>query len=558
MATLPPPVADDALARHERRAAALSEVLAAPEGAAPLRIDTHVSTVLVARTRAFKLKRPVRLPFVDLTDAAERRALCRDEVRLNRRLAAALYLGVVAVLGPPERPVLGPLRDPGDAALDEGPEAGAELAVVMHAFEQRALWSRRVPAGEVDAAEARALGAAIGEFHRDRAPPRPGSPHGSAAAFATRVRENFASLRAQVGAAHGALIDRLERDAAARHDRLAALRDARNRLGFVREGHGDLHLANVATIDGAAVPFDCLEFDEGLRTADVADELAFPTMDLQHAGRPDLAHALLDGWLEATGDFEALALLDDGCAYRATVRAKVAALDAAAHPAGDGLARCAAYLRTADAFGARPPPVLVATHGLSGSGKSVVSAVLAAEIGAARLRTDLERKRAAGLAPESRDAAHGPLYGPGARDSVYARIADLAAGLLALGWPVVVDATCLARAQRRRLAEVAAAAGVPFVLLDLQAPEAVLRERIAARAAAGRDPSDADLAVLDAQLRAREPLDADERSIALAWDATREPTREAVAGAWRAHLAGRAYLAGRAHLAASAARGGSR
>ena len=542
-----PPARNDALAAHERLAQALQASLAAAGEAPPRRIDTHISTVLLTPALAYKLKKPVRLPFLDFTDGATRRMLCRQEVRLNRRLAPPLYLGVAEVVGTPAAPRFSAVRavpDVADAADAAGPPgaadgepAGPELAVVMRAFDQQALWQHRVPAGRVAAEEARALGRVIGEFHRDGAPRRPGSAHGTAAAFEARVHENFETLRA-LGCA---LPPALASEALERGRRLAALRDARNREGFVRECHGDLHLGNLVTIDGVAVPFDCLEFDEALRTVDVASEVAFTMMDLEHAGRPDLAHALLDGWLEVTGDFDAVLLLDDERAYRATVRAKVAALRAAQHPAAAGAQasrdECTGYLARAASFAHRPEPLLVITHGLSGSGKSVLSAVLAAELGAVRLRSDVERKRDRGLAAHDRSGAHGAMYDSAARDAVYGGLAGRTTRLLAAGWSVVVDAAFLSRAQRQRFAQQAASLGVRCVIADLQASEAVLRERLVARAARGTDPSDADLSVLDAQLRSREPLDDSERAQAFVWQATDPPEREQVAAAWQAWLA---------------------
>lgn len=527
----------DALARHERRVVALRAALATPGEPAPLRLDTHVSTVLVTARIALKLKRPVVLPFVDLRALAVRRALCVDEVRLNRRLAPSIYLGVVPVLGGPDAATPGPAWAVDDGTPEPDWPPGAELAVRMRAFDQAGLWSNRVAAGAASQDEARALGATIGAFHRDRATRLPGSRHGTAAAFRARALDNFDTLGALLGATHRDRLARLRRDADARHARLAGLRDARDRSGFVRDGHGDLHLGNVVTVDGAAVPFDCLEFDVALRAADVADEVAFATMDLRHAARPDLAAALLDGWLQETGDFDAVALLDDGEAYRATVRAKVAALDAVRDPGGDGAARCDAYLRTAQAGGVRAPPVLVAMHGLSGSGKSVVSAVLAAELGAVRLRSDVERKRLRGLAPSSRAGVHGAMYAAAAREAVYARLAQLAMRLLATGRAVVVDASFLDAAQRRAFASIAADASADFVVVDVRAPIDVLRARVATRSGLGADPSDADLVVLDAQHRDYVPPGADEAARTLRWDATAAPTRDAVRAAWRAHRA---------------------
>jgi hypothetical protein len=541
------PGTEDALARHGRLVDALCRLLAAP-GDAPLRVETHISSVIVTPRYAYKLKKPVSLGFVDFSDPGVRRAACAEEVRLNRRLAPALYLGVVPIEGTADAPRLGaPMLLSQAAPPDAGQTAPLpEHAVWMRSFPQSALWERRVPAGEVSAAQAAALGAVIGAFHRDRATPCPGSPHGSARAVGARMRDNFAALRVPaMGADAGTLraLETLASEAEARFARLATTLDARNRDGFVRDGHGDLHLGNIVTIDGVGVPFDCLEFDAALRTSDVADEIAFAMMDLQHAGRADLAWAFLDGWLEATGDFDAVPLLDHYRAYRAMVRAKVAALRALqsappASPTGPGSA-CAGYLRLAGDFGARSAPsVLVAMHGLSGSGKSVLSAVLAGAIGAVRLRSDVERKRLRGMATADRSGAHGAMYASAARDAVYDRLAEVSRRLLAAGQPVVVDASFLSRGQRQRFAELARDVGAAFTIADLQAPEAVLRARLAARTARGTDASDADQAVLDAQLRSHDPLDDAERTVAFVHRADDRLEPAAVAAAWRAFAPG--------------------
>jgi predicted kinase len=173
-------------------------------------------------------------------------------------------------------------------------------------------------------------------------------------------------------------------------------------------------------------------------------------------------------------------------------------------------------------------------HGLSGSGKSVLSAVLAGAIGAVRLRSDVERKRLRGMATADRSGAHGAMYASTARDAVYDRLAEVSRRLLAAGQPVVVDASFLSRGQRRRFAELARDVGAAFTIADLQAPEAVLRARLAARTARGTDASDADQAVLDAQLRSHDPLDDAERTVAFVHRADDRLEPAAVAAAWRA------------------------
>jgi hypothetical protein len=266
------------------------------------------------------------------------------------------------------------------------------------------------------------------------------------------------------------------------------------------------------------VAFDALEFNPELRWIDVIAELAFPWMDLLAHGQAALANRLLNRWLERSGDFAALALLPWHAVYRALVRVKVAWIHAG-EPDVDEATRRAEYaaaeqgLALAERLAAGARARLVVTWGLSGSGKSSVARLIAQELGAALLRSDVERKRLHGLAATDRPG-NGPgqvptaqLYGPQATERTYAHLQATAAQALADGWPVVLDAACLRRHERQELLALAAQAGLPGHLLECQAPQAVLRARLARREQEGRDASDAGAAVLAFQLRIQEPFD---------------------------------------------------
>ncbi|MDE2612202.1 MAG: AAA family ATPase, partial [Burkholderiales bacterium] len=288
----------------------------------------------------------------------------------------------------------------------------------------------------------------------------------------------------------------------------------RRAAGRVREGHGDLHLDNVLVAQGEVTAFDCIEFDPALRWIDVMNDLGYLLMDLLAHGRRDLAYGVLDAYLETSGDFDGLAVLPLFVVYRAVVRALVHALRSAAHVPGNGLT-AADYLRLAERLAEPGAPRLLLTHGLPGSGKTRVSQQLLERAGAVRLRSDVERKRMAGLAALADSSVVGDLYGAAGTEATYARLESLARDTLRAGYPTIVDAAFLRRDERDRMRLLAAELQVPFGILDCRAPMPVLRERVRGRRAAGGDASEADEAVLDKLAGAAQPLAADERAWAI-------------------------------------------
>jgi hypothetical protein len=331
----------------------------------------------------------------------------------------------------------------------------------------------------------------------------------AAETIAANALDNFATLERHVRGAARRELDALRAWTRRESVALAAVFARRAAAGAHRECHGDLHLKNLLCRDGAVVPFDALEFDPKLREIDVMNEVAFLAMDLCAAGRGDLAFTFLNRYLETGGDYDGIHVLRYYLVYRALVRAKVAAIKSAqtrrSRP-GD------AYLRTAHDLASPARPLLLVTHGLSGSGKTHVTNELVARLPALRVRSDLERKRLHGLAALARtgSAVGRGLYGAAATERTYAALAATADTLLRCGFDAIVDAAFLRRAERLAFRQVAAVNGARFAILHCSAPEAELARRIVRRAAAGRDASEATLAVLRQQLRDREPLDAAE------------------------------------------------
>lgn len=534
---------------------ALRQWLQEATGAAVTLVETHISWVLLGRTHVWKVKKPVRTGFLDFTSMQTRHACCVEEVRLNRRMAPELYLGVVAIIGTPGRPRVAGLpvgarvgeRDgaaPACATQDGTVAPVIDHAVLMRRFASGALFSERLAAGLLDAATVGRFARRLAMFQRDAARVDATMPWGCAERICA---DTALALRGIAVAVPASLswVEAVRLRFAALEERLGPVFDERRRLGLVREGHGDLHLANVVVLEDQVTGFDCIEFDPGLRWIDVQNDAAFLAMDLLAHGRADLAWGFLDDWLAAIGDYEGVAVLRYYLAYRAVVRELVAALgraSAAARVAPDPAPTVPTanarpdYARLVDTLLAPAPPRLLITHGVSGSGKSHVARALLESAGAIRLRSDVERKRLHGLdgLAHSHSRLGEGLYTGPVTTQVYERLRVLAAMALDAGWPVIVDATFLRAADRDRFRQLARERGAPFAILDCRADEAVLQERVQARLTAGIDPSEADRAVLEQQLAHREILRADELREAIVVDTSRGRTdAAAISRAWR-------------------------
>ena len=396
----------------------------------------------------------------------------------------------------------------------------------MREFPQDALAGRLLARNELGAAEIEALAAQVAAFHGaiDVAPPD--GPFGAPEAVLQLAMQNFVQIRSLAAAPEErAEIDALaawtEREHVARQTTFRA----RQQGGFIRECHGDLHLGNIARIDGRLTIFDCIEFNDSMRWIDVMSEVAFTVMDLQDRKRADLAWRFLDAYLENTGDYAGLAVLRFYLAYRAMVRAKIDRLRAAQLEAGDSqssvLTDYRGYVELARAYAQPPQPGIVITHGFSGCGKTTLSQELLETCGAVRIRSDVERKRLHGLASRehSRAGVDRGLYTPAATDATYRHMRALARDVVAAGFTIIVDAAFLDRWQRDLFRTLASDMQVPFAVVSFSARESTLRGRIALRAASGQDASDADLAVLEHQLRTHEALGPDEREYAIDYDA---------------------------------------
>ena len=493
-------------AEHEALIQALMDANRWPQGGGDRRrIDTHISSVVLAGDLAYKIKKPLDLGFLNFLTLEARHAACEEELRLNSRHAPQIYLAVCAINGSIDAPVI------------DGPGPVIDWAVCMRRFDPDAILSNL--AAQLHPELIDVLARRVAEFHAGAAICPDDQPFGTPEVALAPMQDNFEQIHALVSRGADPVIDRLHAWTDAQYARLRETLRRRKAQGHVRECHGDLHLGNVALIDDRPVVFDAIEFNPGFRWIDTINDVGFMSMDLHHCGREQLAYRFLDRYLQANGDYAGLGVLQFYEVYRAMVRAKIAAIRE-----HQGLpdqerraveAELATYVDLADRLSRARRGAVVIGHGVSGSGKSYVSGQLPGPLPAVRLRSDVERKRLLGVDAQIDATALG-AYSTELTRRTYARLAELARPVVQAGYIAVVDATFLHAAQRRPFRDLAAALQVPFVILDCDAPQEVLRERILGRRREAGNVSDADLGVLEMQLRTRDRLDDDEMAVSVA------------------------------------------
>ncbi len=453
------------------------------------RIDTHGSVVFLAGDRAYKMKRAVGFEYMDFSTLARRKSCCEAEVRLNHRGAPGLYLRALAVTR----------EDDGGLAL-AGAGAPIEWLVEMIRFDQDTLFDHLAASGGLtpdlidSAAEMIAAYLDGATVHREA---------GSADTLPEIVEETARMLAAGAGTVFkSADIDALMQQSRAEAARLGRFLDQRRRDGWVRRGHGDLHLRNLCLYQGKPALFDAIEFNDRLAIVDVLYDLAFLLMDLLRRGLRSAANQILNRHLEHGRDYDSVGALPLFLSSRAAIRAHVAvpAAKAQLDPTAAQSIRAEAreYLALAASFLAPPPPKLVAIGGLSGTGKSVQARALAphlgADPGAVILRSDVRRKALMGVAPTDRLGPEG--YSNEVTRAVYDGIRRDAERVLSAGHSVILDAVYARPQERADVKALAKRLAVPFTGVWLRAPVHVLETRVNRRV---NDASDADAKIVAAQ-----------------------------------------------------------
>ena len=458
--------------------------------------ETHTSTVFLAGDRAYKLKKPVRLPFLDYGTLECRRELCAEEVRVNRRFAPDIYLGVRAIVPDEE----------GFSLAGAHSANAVEWAVEMRRFDETRTFGRLLVSGTADERLTERVGLRIAELHAASPPAR----GGGVAEIARWIRDNFEALRAHSHVLDSSLLDAVSAYGEAFLTANEGLFSGRAAAGQVRDVHGDLRAEHVVVQNGLFF-VDAVEFDARLRQIDVAADLAFTVMDLERLGAPDLAQTLVDSYVQGSDDRDVRTLVPFYASYRACVRAKVACvrldqLDPGApeRRAFEAEVRFLLELALRFAWRSRLPLALVVC-GLAGSGKSTIALELERRTGLQRLSSDAVRKELAGLAPEHRGGSE--LYSAEHTTHTYVELARRAAVAVRSKDGVIVDATFHRRDQRRLLADALTGTGAGVLYCECRAPKQTLLNRAGGRERSPEHGSDATPQVVVLQCRSFELFD---------------------------------------------------
>jgi uncharacterized protein len=479
-------------------------------------VETHISWVFLTGEFAYKVKRPVQFPFVDLRSVERRAFFCAEELRLNGRFAPQLYLRVC------------PVTFDGGCARIDGRGEVIDHAVCMRQFRAADELGALLAGGELAPQALAEFGRELARLHEALPLPAAEEPWGRPESVRALLLRNLAEcLQAAENLGAAPAVQSLSAAYAAQIEAAEPWIGSRRAGGRVRECHGDLHAGNIARYDDRLLAFDCIEFEPAFRWIDVAEEIACLYMDLRTRGFDAHAQAFIGGYLLESGDYCACRLLHLYGAHRALVRAKVAALRAADAPDPQtreaGRKEHRRYLECAGELLAVRRPQLVLMCGLSGSAKTWLAERLAPALQAVHLRSDVERKRLAGLAAQQRSgsALEQGLYSAPMSAATYERLRQCAAAALGGGLSVIVDATCQRREQRARLSSLGPEHQATVRLVFCHAPRQVLEARIAARERAAADASEADRSVLALQQARFEPIVAAERLTAIDADTTR-------------------------------------
>ncbi|MGD9892953.1 MAG: AAA family ATPase [Dehalococcoidia bacterium] len=454
-------------------------------------IETHISWVVLAGGYAYKVKKPLDLGFLDFSTVERRRAACEDEVRLNQRLSPEIYLGVVDI------------TEQIDGFRIGGSGPSVEPVVQMRRLPDEGMLPSMLQRGLVDSHLVRQIAEELASFHARAGRGPDVSRFGRLDTIRANWDENFEQMRPFVPSIiQPDVNDAIRTFVGEFIAHQAPLFDERVRRGRVCDGHGDLHAANICVVEGRPRFFDCLEFNPRFRCADVAAEVAFFAMDLDHFGRADLSDDFVSAYVATSDDRGLLNLLTFYKCYRAYVRGKVRCLRLVGAPGRTAVdadriaADAAVYMDLAWSYaGGTGTAQIVVTFGPPAGGKSTLARALASRLGLVHLSSDMTRKQLAGLRPTDRGDAtiNAGIYSPEMTAATYAELRRQAGRWLGRGRSVVLDATYGQASERDAIRTLAERSGSRLVLLSCQADEATIRRRLAARADDSSTVSDARL-----------------------------------------------------------------
>ncbi len=487
------------LSEQNRLVESLCKLLEQQHASKVEHIETHISHLLLVANRAYKIKKPVNFGFLDFSTLEKRRHFCFEEQRLNSRLAADLYQGVISISGDPEKPLIDDNSSP------------IEYMIEMQRFEPGHELTHLLEADQLPKDHIKELADLIARFHQDIDPIDNNSTFGTTASIKNASLQNFQQIKQHQQLLPDALfasLATLEQWTMHFFQKHQQLFDQRRQQGFVRECHGDLHLGNITLNHGKLLIFDGIEFNDDFRWIDVISDLAFLLMDCHYHAHHEDAWLLLNSYLDQTLDYAGLTLLPFYLCYRAMVRAKVNVLRLSQLNPLDKEAELVKkdsikLIKLAASLSATQAQSLTITHGLSGSGKSFQASRLMQQSGAIRLRSDRLRQIYPQL-PASR-------YSENSRNQIYDLMLKIAEPLLIAGFNVILDATFLAADNRQKARQLAHQRGVNFQILHTEVDTEELKQRLERRASDDKEPSEADMRVVRQQQQTQEPLTAEEK-----------------------------------------------
>lgn len=475
-------------------------------------IQTHISYVLLTGDFAYKLKKPVDFGFLNYSTLELRSHFCQEEIRLNQRGAAELYLEVVSITQNGDKYQIG-----GDGEV-------VEYAVKMRQFDEETLFTNLLAAGKLTPELILELGRTVARYHASAATNEYISSFGRVDCVKEVVDDNYSHTEKYIGVAQTQV---RFNETKAFTDKLFAERQelfaSRVTNGSIRECHGDLHLRNICLgEDNRILLFDCIEFNEPFRFADVMYDVAFTVMDLDARKRTDLGNIFLNVYIEETGDWSGLELLPLYLCRQAYVRAKVSSFmlsDRNISEADKEEAKQTAetYYKLAWEYAQPQQGEVILMSGVSGSGKSTIAKQIAPQINAIHLRSDAVRKHLAGISLTEKGGAD--LYTAEITDRTYNKLSEVGVNLAIQGFKVILDAKYDKQAMRESVIKLAKDSHLPLRILHCTAPESVLKERLKARQG---DTSDATVDLLSSQLVNAEAFSEAERHYVIEVDTTQK------------------------------------
>lgn len=473
-------------------------------------VQTHISYILLTPVFVYKIKKPVDFGFLDFTTLDKRLHFCNEEVRLNKRLAPGVYLGVVGV------------NDDGGRARLEGSGKVTDYAVKMRRLNEDTILEEMLKKDAVTDETIRRVARRIARFHREAESDNRITRFGSTNVIRSNVEENFSQTEPQISSTiTRGLFEKIKAFSSGFLDANEDLFRKRMSGGYIRDCHGDIHSEHISVADDINI-FDCIEFNERFRCSDTIADLAFLSMDLDFHNRADLSRTLDEEYIMASGDRDGAKLLNFYKCYRAYIRGKVEGFKHC-EPEVQGEEKTLAFINARHHYhlsgqyaegGFRP--LLVIIRGLSGTGKSAVAAGLSEATGAIVISSDGVRKKLAGLKPEEHSFVpfKKGIYTEEFTEKTYAELIRSGVEGLKSGRSTILDATFSKKAHIEKAHKEAEKAGTPEGLIhvfECTAPDEVLRERIAKRTVGGRRPgaavSDMRTEIFHKQKKAYEKID---------------------------------------------------